>query len=304
MNIARSSYRARAFGLHWLSDIDLEHFAPAVGGEVQCNVIVRSVERLRPRLIVDKINRGLVYSDGIRFGWEDIATFDMFDGNLIEYRAGPSWTGTLPWPFYSTVTALLLAWRGLVPIHASAVSISGRGIMICGESGAGKSSLTAALVAQGAQFISDDLTVVTRSKSDDTFQIIAGRPGIRLFPEIAGWFFDGEKRDVPFDRRGKIIVEPIVNGFGGSVPLEHIIILDGKFQQTSPIRRFLLLKKNLFRPKWLAALPSFAANRLTIRDISSEVNYISFPSIGRTEEKALRSSADALIAMIDRPTVG
>jgi HPr kinase/phosphorylase len=43
-------------------------------------------------------------------------------------------------------------------IHASAVSVSGRGLLILGPSGAGKSSLALQLVALGAQLVSDDQT--------------------------------------------------------------------------------------------------------------------------------------------------
>jgi hypothetical protein len=46
-------------------------------------------------------------------------------------------------------------------LHAAAVEIDGRAIILVGQSGAGKSSLTAWLVAQGAKYITDELTVVT-----------------------------------------------------------------------------------------------------------------------------------------------
>lgn len=54
----------------------------------------------------------------------------------------------------------ILHQRKLLNFHSSAVAWKGQGIMICGDSGAGKSSLTAALCLEGAQFISDDITVV------------------------------------------------------------------------------------------------------------------------------------------------
>tara|TARA_B100001123_G_scaffold393801_1_gene474058 strand:+ start:1967 stop:2419 length:453 start_codon:yes stop_codon:yes gene_type:complete len=41
-------------------------------------------------------------------------------------------------------------------VHASAVNWHGRGILIKGESGSGKSSLAIALLAQGAHLIADD----------------------------------------------------------------------------------------------------------------------------------------------------
>lgn len=43
-------------------------------------------------------------------------------------------------------------------IHASAVAHGGKGLLIIGASGAGKSSLALAMIALGAQLISDDRT--------------------------------------------------------------------------------------------------------------------------------------------------
>lgn len=46
-------------------------------------------------------------------------------------------------------------------LHACCVAIGGRGVLIEGESGAGKSDLTLRLVDRGAELVSDDYTVLT-----------------------------------------------------------------------------------------------------------------------------------------------
>lgn len=45
--------------------------------------------------------------------------------------------------------------------HASAVEIDGRGVLITGPSGSGKSELAIELIALGARLIADDQTVIT-----------------------------------------------------------------------------------------------------------------------------------------------
>lgn len=47
-------------------------------------------------------------------------------------------------------------------IHASAVAIAGRAVLIIGPSGAGKSGLALQLMALGAQLVADDRTVLQR----------------------------------------------------------------------------------------------------------------------------------------------
>lgn len=47
-------------------------------------------------------------------------------------------------------------------LHASAVAIDGRGVLILGPSGSGKSALALQLMALGAELVADDQTEVTR----------------------------------------------------------------------------------------------------------------------------------------------
>lgn len=67
-------------------------------------------------------------------------------------------------------------------IHASTVAIDGRGVMILGHSGAGKSDLALRLIDRGARLVSDDYTVIEAqadrlmASAPDT---IAGRIEVR-----------------------------------------------------------------------------------------------------------------------------
>ena len=79
-------------------------------------------------------------------------------------------------------------------IHATCVSIGGRGVLISGPSGSGKSDLALRLIDRGARLVSDDYTSIRRAgdhllaSAPDT---IAGRIevrgiGIVAFPAEAG----------------------------------------------------------------------------------------------------------------------
>lgn len=48
-------------------------------------------------------------------------------------------------------------------VHASCVAIDGRGVLVTGKSGSGKSDLTLRLIDRGAILVSDDYTIVTRT---------------------------------------------------------------------------------------------------------------------------------------------
>ena len=47
-------------------------------------------------------------------------------------------------------------------MHASAVAFGGRGVLILGTSGAGKSALALALIGRGAALVADDRVMLTR----------------------------------------------------------------------------------------------------------------------------------------------
>ena len=49
-------------------------------------------------------------------------------------------------------------------VHATTVSIEGKGVLILGPSGSGKSSLALQLIALGAGLVADDRTEITRER--------------------------------------------------------------------------------------------------------------------------------------------
>tara|TARA_B100001559_G_scaffold178414_1_gene149351 strand:- start:91 stop:507 length:417 start_codon:yes stop_codon:yes gene_type:complete len=53
-----------------------------------------------------------------------------------------------------------------INLHASAVSFSGKGILILGASGSGKSKLALALISCGAILIADDQVILNNNKNE------------------------------------------------------------------------------------------------------------------------------------------
>ena len=51
---------------------------------------------------------------------------------------------------------------GSIVVHGAAVALAGRGVLILGASGSGKSGLALALIGRGAALVADDRVVLTR----------------------------------------------------------------------------------------------------------------------------------------------
>lgn len=106
-------------------------------------------------------------------------------------------SAALAHPAYLSQTFLEAApgaqiWTRLAtPIHAACVAIDGRGVLLCGDSGAGKTSLSYACACAGWQFISDDTSYLLQNEAGrqvlgDCHQVRFRPSAADLFPEIAG----------------------------------------------------------------------------------------------------------------------
>lgn len=94
--------------------------------------------------------------------------------------------------YFLEATALtLLDALYMTPLHAACVEIGGQGVLLCGESGAGKSSLAFACARSGWKFLSDDSCAIVRKRKG---RVVVGNPhqmrfresAVELFPELKG----------------------------------------------------------------------------------------------------------------------
>jgi hypothetical protein len=92
--------------------------------------------------------------------------------------------------FLEALTLTALDSLAFTPLHAACVARNGKGVLLCGDSGAGKTSLAYACAKAGWTFVSDD-AVHFVSGRDGT---VVGNPwrahlrpsSVALFPELAG----------------------------------------------------------------------------------------------------------------------
>ena len=88
----------------------------------------------------------------------------------------------LRYHFLDAMALLLIEALYLTPIHAACVSLNGRGLLLCGDSGAGKSSLSYACACRGWTFVSDDASFLVRAGKGN---VAVGNPQHLHFRESA-----------------------------------------------------------------------------------------------------------------------
>lgn len=79
----------------------------------------------------------------------------------------------------------------MTPVHAGCVALDGRGVLLCGDAGAGKSTLSYACARAGWTYVTDDGSHLMNDADDrlirGTFHKVRFRPtAAELFPELRG----------------------------------------------------------------------------------------------------------------------
>ena len=110
--------------------------------------------------------------------------------------------GLLSHPFFTIPLAELLKRHGLFMVHAAGLSLDGKGLLIAGASGAGKTTLTIALLRAGFGFLGDDITFLcTRSDGlrarafPDELDVTADT--LSFFPKLPGLAREAAAADRP-----------------------------------------------------------------------------------------------------------
>lgn len=292
---------AAAFGVRWMADLPLPHFDGAASqSSGTADFDVNQVVTLPERQALARLRRGLVSTDGFRFRWEQQVTFDFHAPGRIDYLPGPDWSGALPDSFYSTVAALALAWSGKLPLHASAVEWQGRAYLLAGKAGAGKSTLAAELLANGAKLISDDLTVLAPTSDGPGLSVVLGRPAMRLHPGTAQAVEAFSSVEVPDDPRGKLLVRPVARSEPSPLPLGGILLLGGLSGPLSPLQALRLLPPHQFRPRWSELIPGHGQRRAWLIALAGQNPVFGLPPVTGFDEAARRRRAEAAMAAFSR----
>lgn len=253
-----------AFGLRWRSAFPLPVFAPAPAGPFDVSV-ERGPWPVEP--MPSDGRRVVIGENRVRLVASEVSIIDILATDRIAVsQAEP---GPLCAQFFGGAVGLLMALRGMAPLHASAVAIGGRAVLVCGASGAGKSSFAATLIGQGGQLISDDLSVLTFDGAGRAC-VLPGRTTIRLFPELA-WLLGSEPGPSEMSEGGKLRFQPRHAGGIAPIPIGSLIHLDAP---DSAIPRALatnLLIQQVYRRPAMARLPGTAARFAMIDALATQV---------------------------------
>jgi hypothetical protein len=104
----------------------------------------------------------------------------LVDGaDRVNFEPGPDLDpATTAVVFVATVLPAILRHQGLLVLHGTAVETPGGTVVLCGQSGAGKSTTAGALLARGDALVSDDVTALTYGRGG--VEVLPGVPQVHL----------------------------------------------------------------------------------------------------------------------------
>jgi len=183
-----------------------------------------------PALVVERGGGWLRlrYADGTVVTMDEAAT-----------RVGCTWPAPLTLDDAATyllgpVCGLLLRLRGVTSLHASAIEIGGRAVLVCGPAAAGKSTTAAALAARGHRVLADDVSALD-ARADGVY-VRPAYPQLKLWPDAARALY-GDDAELPaltpnWEKRylelGGALYQP------HPLPVDAVYVLAGREDEDAP----------------------------------------------------------------------
>ena len=191
---------------------------------------------------------------------EGVARFYVSEGNYIAISPYPGAAqNSIELFLNGSAYGAILHQRGILPMHGSSFCHNNTGIMVCGDSGAGKSSLTASFCLNGAEFLTDDVTPMLFEKDIPCIWVMSDR--IKLWSDSLKQLNhnpEGLHRIIP--KTDKFYF-PMRSEKGKVFPLKQIILLsihdksNVDFIEINGFEKFQALRNEIYRWEYLAGMP-------------------------------------------------
>ena len=195
---------------------------------------------------------------------EGAGTFYARDGKTVEFSPTEhASTPTIELYLNGSVFGAILHQRQILPIHGSSFAKGGKGFIISGESGAGKSSLTTSFCLNGDDFLTDDVTPIVFK--NDKPQILPFSDRIKLWDDSLAQFqkkSESLKKITPYEEK---FYYPVSRSHSEKIPLRALFIVEPKdvqkaeFRQLDKTLTIPALQNQIYRYGFLAGMPHLKA---------------------------------------------
>ncbi len=235
------------------------------------------------------------------------ATFYVHQGRFIDVMPKPNGCfATLKLVLQGYMLNIALTQRQQLVLHGTTVALAGRALVICGASGSGKSSLSAALLQADYALVADDLCVINQQQ-----QVELGFADLKIWQESA--------THLAIDNQQLQPIRPNVTKFSWlgpkrskqNVPLAAIVILKqadvsvSELKQLNGMHKLMPLVAEIYQPwigQGLQVKPKQVA--LIANYLANVPVFVFERPVGKLDITQLRSDADLVSTAFQHAVTG
>ncbi len=161
------SYKYYLYGLNVESEIEIEEaYRREFVGEPDVKVAIGEMPQQVQEMYKDKKisdDYSAISRDGMVFRIPNIADYSILKDRITVKPFEGARASDIKCFLLGSSFGFCMILRRILAIHGGAVSKYGKGIIVTGESGAGKSTVSDALIGNGYIFIADDVCAISSS---------------------------------------------------------------------------------------------------------------------------------------------
>lgn len=217
-------YYYRVYGLNIKSEIEITEFSTRnyIAEEEWISIIYGQTTK-DIKEYIEKGKNTQVTKEYVWFHIRNVATYYIEKGEkvIVSPYAEANFQLLKTYIMCSCLGFIMLQ-RNQVAIHGGVIEVNHNAIIVAGERGAGKSTLTTALRMKGYQFLSDDIAA---TKNDDVPRVFSGFPYQKLCEDVVSHMNYAKEDYISFrgDDQVKYMI-PVVEGFiEGDKPLKVVV---------------------------------------------------------------------------------
>jgi len=254
------TYLYRAYGLNVRSEIEFPELPAAIGRATDVRI---SAAEAPPEAWTAAANAWRFDMERFRLRLAGIADYDVRQGTRMDVHPAPGADPAQVRIHLLTVClAAALMQRKRLLLHASGIEHRHRALLFAGDTGAGKSSLAAALRQRGYPFLTDDTCAIDiPAGRPDSPLALPSYPMLKLTSDtldmLADPRYDRRRRIWPdTEKYGQLLTgEPLPE----SLPIAGVFILDptgadqpgARCQRLSGVDAFLALTRHTYRREFI-----------------------------------------------------
>ncbi|TQI71965.1 hypothetical protein JM79_2916 [Gramella sp. Hel_I_59] len=228
---------------------------------------------------------------------DDVGTFYAANGNYISMCIDPQASReTIELYLNGSTYGAILHQRKIMPMHGSCFVYGNKGIMLCGDSGAGKSSLTAAFVLDDNEFLTDDITPIVIKNNQALIWTMSDR--IKLWEDSLKQLSESKESLRKIDPDTEKFYFPLASYTKSHFALDHILLLDIhdnpsiSIKEVEGVEKIMALRKEIYRLEYMFGMPENESS--FFKDLTAMCNYTKVTKLSRPKQIPIQETQQAI----------